>query len=430
MRGTVGSLMISRLAAAAVAVWLCGTGSAWAGGGMDLGSLQLILNGVCSLLGMTTCPQLPTITQVILELAALENSPPDLLRANSDIKICTVSGLPINGSINVPPCKAVVVDAVNRPASSPVGLSDLSALDPLAFISPLPGQGPALPVQPGTSGENSFFYAVATGANGQPDTLQLFYDYVPRTTAGQFVANVSLQLQVLNKDGSERWVQTTLTITANCTGSSSCSASTIASGDFLGTGTPQQYSGAQLGLNPQVFFGASPNSAVPHAILEVPVSLLVTGPAKPAQCGKAISAVSPDPTDCGNDPAYFGVTPAGASNGSTPGSPTGINQVSGLPTAFATNATGFSASVLKGAAVGIAPYAAPPCTAATCPSGTNPPPPAQSFFSSCASVASRPAVAAFFAMGTDGTTYISAPTIPQPPPSPGTTSPPPAKCPF
>src|SRR5215472_13490445 len=162
MRAWMGSSAISRFAGMAATLWVCGAGPAWAGGGMDLGGVQSLLNAICPYLGMTTCPQLPTITQAVLQVAALQNIAPDYLRADANVvKICTVSGRPLPGKIppiNVPPCDSVAISAINAPASSSVMLSDLT---PLGFISPLTGQGPAIPVPPGTSGENTFFYVVA-----------------------------------------------------------------------------------------------------------------------------------------------------------------------------------------------------------------------------------------------------------------------------
>ena len=44
MRRSVGfSKMISGVAGAVAALWLCGVGPAWAGGGMDAGSLLVLL---------------------------------------------------------------------------------------------------------------------------------------------------------------------------------------------------------------------------------------------------------------------------------------------------------------------------------------------------------------------------------------------------
>src|SRR5277367_4836770 len=81
------SSTFSRLAGALAALWLYGAGTAWAGDGADLASLNLLLStpttGLCAILNMTTCPQLPTITQAILEVAGLGNSPPEVLAAQN-----------------------------------------------------------------------------------------------------------------------------------------------------------------------------------------------------------------------------------------------------------------------------------------------------------------------------------------------------------
>src|SRR5262249_7442427 len=139
-----GYSTIPRIASVVTTIWLSSGGLAWAGdGGEDLGTVQTVLNLACSFtLGMTSCPQLPTITQVVLEFSALENLPPDSQR--SILSICTVSASP-------PPCQAIAVNAVTPPAPSSEDLP--SNLLPLAFISPpsnsplaVPGQ--AVPVPP------------------------------------------------------------------------------------------------------------------------------------------------------------------------------------------------------------------------------------------------------------------------------------------
>jgi hypothetical protein len=424
MRAWVGSLTISRLAAAVAAVWLCGAGSAWAGGGgADGGIVQPFLNGLCQFLGMTnmapSCPQLPRATQVILEYAALATAPPDFVRGPvGAIPTCSVAGDAGN------PCANNALNAVNRPVPAPIGLSDLANLTPLAFT--INKQGQAIPTEPGDPSAVSFLYAVTTttGVNEQPDTLQLFYDYPPLTSStfpsGNVVAQISLPLQVLSMtNGSERLVcgpqgcplsVATLQITA-C-GASCLSANVF--GNFSQT-TPM-LTAAALGIQSTVVFGSSPNSSKTHAIFEVQVPLLVTGPTSPAQCGKAIAAGTPDPADCGNDPAYFGVTPANATNGIATGSPTGINQITGLPTAFSTNDLGHTPAAL-GAPVGIAPSAAPACPGGkACPVTVPPALPPPSTFPFCASFSVKgvlnPAVAVFYAIGTDGAAYLSAPIVP------------------
>lgn len=432
MRGSVGSPRISYFIGAFAALWLS-AGPAWAGhGGGDAGVVQPALNTLCEFLGMpvSSCPQLPTVTQVILQYAALETSSPDFVRRPAKLgglAQCSIAGNDVpSGSFT--PCDANAINAVNRPVPSPIVLSALANLTPLAFT--VNKQGQAVPTQPSDPSAVGFFYAVTTttGANGQPDTLQLFYDYPPLTSStfatGQVVADISLPLQVLNADGSERLVcgaqgcpasVATLKIRAFCNGGPACLTATV-KGDFFGNGKFETPLAADLGLQVALVFSSSPNSKTIHAIFEVQAPLLVTGPTNSAQCGKAISAGTPDPTDCGNNPAYFGVTPANATNGIATGSPTGINQITGLPTAFSTNDLGFTPAFL-GAPVGVAPSAAPTCLNNSCPTPA-------STFPFCASFSVKgtlnPAVAAFFAIATDGTANVSAPLV----------QPPLAKCPF
>src|SRR6516225_9999209 len=161
MRGSVGYPQISRFAGTVAALWLCSAGPAWAGhGGGDVGSLQTTLNSVCTALQMASCPQLPTITQLALEIAGLENAPPQVVRFENGI----------------PP--TVAVYAVNPPAGFPFTQSNVT---PLAFISPPPGGGVVAQVtQPDDPSANSFFYAATDGAAGlPPTTLFLVYDYPP-----------------------------------------------------------------------------------------------------------------------------------------------------------------------------------------------------------------------------------------------------------
>jgi hypothetical protein len=359
---------------------------------MDAGFLQAnLLNPVCQVLGMTSCPQLPTVSQILIETSALENVAPNFIRGQiipvlgTTSDTCTVAG---NFGFDV--CDNVAINAVN-PLASSVNPSDLRNLTPLAFIGPTAGSAQAVPYPLGTLGLNSFFYAVASEANGQPTALSLFYDYRPLTpmtfTKGQQVAAISLPLVIRKSDGSEQPVTTTLQISATCTGGTSCLTAT-AIGNFQGNGT-QKRSPGDLGITVTLDFSTG------HALFQVQAPLIVTGT---------------------NDPAYFGVVPPGATNPLTPvGSQTSVNQASGLPTAFSTDVPGFPTAFLRGATDGIAPDAAPLCTAATCP---NPPPttPPTTAFGFCASFLAtggttslNPAVAAFLGIGTDGTTYVSSP---------------------
>jgi hypothetical protein len=256
------------------------------------------------------------------------------------------------------------VNAVNPPAPLPITLSD-NNLNPLAFISRQPA---ATPTQPGDPAANSFFYAVANQQDGLSDTLTLFYDYPPQTNSnfskGQNVANISLPFGVI-VGTTERFVPATLQISATCSGGSQCLTANVV-GDFAGSesGTPQTYLATDLGVNLEFQF-------TQHAIFKVQTPLLVTPP---------------------TDGAYFGV-----------------NQLSGLPAAFATPGVGFAAAKLNGALVGIVPYASPQ----TNPNAKKNAIPNLSFCASFSTGSSGggtvPAIAAFLAIGTDGTTYASAP---------------------
>src|SRR5262249_29695095 len=135
MRTSFGSSIISRFASAAAALWLCGAGMAWAGGGGEsLITVQAVIgpvdgsSGFCHMLGMgtsfqngTTCPQLPTFTQAILEAAGLANSPPEMVAAQN--------GLPPGSNVYATNPAALPTDI---PVNSKTGLATL----PLATTSP------------------------------------------------------------------------------------------------------------------------------------------------------------------------------------------------------------------------------------------------------------------------------------------------------
>jgi len=383
MRDSVRSSAITRFAGVITAAWLCGMASAWAGtSGSDTG-LQQVLNDVCGDVGISTtsCPHMPTATQAILQMSGLTNAAPDFVRgpqgpvvASGFSALCTVSG---SGGLNVCSQKNAI-NAVNPSAASP----DLSNLTPLAFTTV---KGQAVPVPFGTKGADSFFYAVAApDQNGEPNTLTVVFDYPTLTsssfTKGQVVGNVSLPLQVLNNDGTERPIcgatgcpasLATLQITA-CSSGPGCVNGLAANvtGDFSTPGTIITMSASQLNIGVSVSSGPSPNSSRSHFILEVQVPLLIT---------------------LGNDPAYFGVVPSGMIP---------VNELSGLPTAFTAE--------LK-PTFGVTPQAAPTCSG-PCPSTTF-----TSTFPFCASFAGNgggplnPAVATFVTLGTDATTYVSSP---------------------
>jgi hypothetical protein len=388
-------LTISRLVGAAAALWLCVAGSAWAGGSADSGSVQSLLDSVCGSVGLNVgqspfCPQLPTVSQGVLEIAALLNLRPEATRV--DVAVPGTS-----------------VYAGNTTAQSPLSLSGLT---PLAFVGALTGTGQATPTQVYDPKANSFFYAVATfgtvGGVSQPQTLNLIYDYLLRTTptfvAGHVVAKLSLPLVVLKPDGSELVVcgaqgcpasTATLTITATCASGPACLKGEV-SGDFNGAGAQQSYNAADLGVTFSAAFGKSLLSPVPHATFAVQLPLVVTNL---------------------NDPPYF--------NGF-------LNPLTGSP-AFANDQVGYVAPVLgAGMSVGVPPYAGPPCANSSGTACPAPPAPAPlSSYGFCASFANNftgpigkpaPAAAAFVQLGLDGEVLASAPL-----PSAGSSLP---QCPF
>jgi hypothetical protein len=387
-------LKIPRLIGAAAAIWLCGAGSASAGdGGADAGTIQTFLNSVCGALNIASCPQLPTVSQGVLEVAELAYARPEAIRRSQNIP---------PGSVfagNPPPIPAAPVVPVVLPVTS-LAFSNL-ALTPLAFISASTHAGFAMPTQLYDPAADTFFSAVTIFGTvqgvPQPQVLNLFYDDLSRSnrafTNGQLAALFSLPLVVLNRDGTERPVMTELSITSCANGPASCFIAS-AIGDFLGNGTQQTQNGGDIGVNFALVFGASPTSKDSHAIFEIQVPLVVTN---------------------ANDPVYFSFTSPQAN-------------IIGSVT-FSVDDVGFTptkAGILpSGASIGIAPYPAPTTTVPI------PPGPATSTFGFCANLPDNsngpharlhPAVATFLGIATDGETLASTPL--------GASSMPTLQCPF
>jgi hypothetical protein len=308
----LGSFTLPRLARAVAVLWLSCAGPAWAGdGGGDLGTLNSSLRTLCNttfpMLGVTLpfCPQAPTITQGVLQLAAWRVVPTEMISATNNIPL----GERVNaGNPSIPPVK-------NPPpiTTFPVrgtALSDLLAnLTPLAFISSSPG--PAKATQLYNTDADIFFYAVASQTqSNQPDTLYLLYDDTAQTNAnlmlGQLVAEFSLPLTVLSSNGvTERQVPATLQFRVTHAGD--CSTSTVV-GDFSGASSGSQtLMAAQIGVNCAVVFAPSPLSTKSHAIFEVAVPLIVTNATDPLYFSNPIVSVgSPFTAD------EIGFTPAPA----------------------------------------------------------------------------------------------------------------------
>jgi hypothetical protein len=434
MRG-FGFLTISRLAGAFAAIWLCCTGSAWAGGGGvgSVESTQGILgangsSGLCHLLGMTSCPQLPTLTQLVLQFAALQNAPPDTVRGPfgppPNLKVgvgglgtngpnCSVAGNYLDPTTQklLPPCnQTAAISSINPPLSSaapPTLPLDPSSLALELGFKGVSLQGTAVPVPAGGTPSSYFTAVTSAEAGGQLDTLNLYYQYPLASTTfpkGQQVAAVSFPEAILNSDGTETPIIATLQLNATCTGGTSCLTATVL-GTFSGNAT-QKVSPDSLGVK----WTLTPTQ--PLATLLVQVPLLVT---------------------LANDEAYFGVVPDGATvvigfnPDGTPktapnpsiGSPTNppINQVSGIPTAFTEDALPQVTSIKGVTVAGIPPYAAPEAPAGTAASSLT-----TSSYGFCASFwessgatkTLNPAVAAFASVGTNGTAYSSSSISAQP----------------
>jgi hypothetical protein len=400
MRMSIRSSTTSLLAGVTATLWLCG--AAWAGdGGEDLGGLNAFLTDtLCPMLGLSTtsCPKLPTISQAVLEIAALENAPPGIVSALNNIAYGNHpdAGNPAAGN-------SVVLPPIEFPLTLTTLPDLLASLRPLAFISVPYDVGPATVTQPNNPTADTFLYAVASGSGEvvlnnlpAPDTLYLFYDDTQRTNKNlperRVVAEFSLPLIVLNTDSTERPVLVTLQFSSPGAGSQPCSGATV-QGDFVGNGTTQTKNATDIGLNCAVVFAPSPNSAWPHAIFQLQVPLLVTQ---------------------ATDPAYFRFVHTGR--------PGPISLL--IPTAFVVDDAGFTPTpgILGplGKSIGIGPSAAPQCNGTTCPAPpANPPTPT---YPLCANLPANhnklapiPAVAAFYAIATDGETLLSAPIVPSSP---------------
>jgi hypothetical protein len=385
------------------------------GGGPDFIGIENFIASICSMLNISSsfCPTVPTVSQGILELAALHDSTPEAVRSEFAIPVA-----PYVDAANPsrPPAKAQAtcakppcVDPLN-PFTLPIDPSVLSTLRPLAFVSAATTSGTATPTQLYDPDANIFFYAVggrsstSTVTSTEPDTLLLFYEDLKRDNKtfkpGQTVASFSLPLMVLNSDFSERAVSAVLQLKSSSNKAPDCSASTV-TGNFLGTVDPKgnpilsTVNPTEIGVGCAVAFGATPMSSHPHAVFEVSVPLLIT--------------IETDYIVVNN---HYGFYPGMA--GQSAGDP------------FAADLYGFQPTSCPGPScilgndplpsIGIAPSAGPlgPAVTASSPPAT---------YSLCANLPTKgpfapplPAVAAFYAIAGNGAdVLVSAPLAPTPP---------------
>jgi hypothetical protein len=366
----------SRIVVGAVAaLWLCAGQPARAGdGGNDLAGLQTYINDVCGFFGLSTCPQVPTISQAVLQIAAFVDIAPEAVRSSSRFAV-PVGPYVDAGNPSRPPAvncsSSPCTDPLNPVTGLPVDPGVLSSLRPLAFIGASSSSGAATATQLYDPSATAFLYAVggaSTAGTSQPDTVVLFYDDPTRTnplSPGQVAAKISLPLTVLNKDGTERPLPATLQYQVPATGAAPCSASTI-TGNFSGNGT-QTLSPAKIGVNCAVVFAKSPVSGFSHAIFEVTVPMLITPSTDPA-----ITAGSP----IGFGAPFFG---------------------------------DYGFTFASGKSIGIGPNAAP----------FGPPATTSATYALCASLPTNaggntllPSIAAFYAIAGDGEVLVSAPLAP------------------
>jgi hypothetical protein len=406
MRSTACPIMPRLMMALLAASLCCCPGAARAGdGGSDAGTIQSFLNVICGNLGISTCPQLPTVTQGTLEIAGLAYARPEAIRRSQNVSPGSVF------ASNPPPIPGNPVTPVTLPVS-PSAFSNLQ-LTPLAFVSPVFGPASkANAFAPATQlfdeKASSFLYGVTTygnvGGNPQPQVLNLFYDDLSRNAPiflkGQEVAKISIPLVVYDSNActtnptagcTQTEVMTILDVRATCTGGPNClTAYAIANFSAFGTPKcsslvgPQACTAADLGVSFALVFGASPTSPIPHAIFEVQAPLIVT---------------------VANDPLHFNAffnSPQGNLS---------------IPATFGNEGLGSPLAFLPGKVVGVATYPAPvTVTGATAAN-----------FGFCASLPDNlgvlhAAVAAFIDIATDGEALTSAPI--------GASTNPTLQCPF
>lgn len=419
MRLSIGSLHIFRFAAALAALSLCGAGAAWAGDGADLGSLQALLSGtggLCQIFKIPTasCPQVPTVTQGVLEVAGLGNNLPEMVRAQNSIPpgASVTAGNPAALPADIPVDSTTGLATLPLATTTPNTSDILATLTPLAFISQSSGTAKATQLYNPNAG--TFLYAVGVstlvpgGVPGpgnltDPDTAYFFYDDLSRTnktfTSGQIIGKFSLPLAVLN-NGAETAIMTTLQVKYVCNGGT-CGPQAQAVG---GIGTSHNpVAASQLGISFALVWStspAAPNST--HAIFEWGIPLVVTGacqaPVPPGVCLSGQRAPGPN-----TDPAYFYSLLNGVENPVNTGVYTAFtfDDLGGMPTQ--------SGILPMGASIGLAPSAGPfgppPATGASAP------------FALCANLpvgnangqAPIPSVGAYYAMATSGEMFLSAP---------------------
>jgi hypothetical protein len=214
-------------------------------GGESLPQAQALLDATCRMVGITNCPQLPTVNQVVVEIAALDNTSPGAVRSEPQFGLMFPPGLAVDG-----------------------GSHGTSSNIPLAFISPPNKTGTPIPTVPSDPAANSLILATNTGG-----TLDLNFSYLARTnsvfTAGQDVADITLPFVESDANGNPFGGLSAI-FHISATGGTNVTAQVI--GDFTGAGTgpPQIYTPSQLGMTFSIDFSSG------HEVLDVTAPLLIT----------------------------------------------------------------------------------------------------------------------------------------------------------
>jgi hypothetical protein len=351
IRRSTSARLIGALAALSLSA-----GSAWAGGGGQdaAANLQANLSALCNLFSMT-CPTFTPLTQLVLQVAALENSTPDTVRFQNGV----VSTAAINAVD--PPAGTTITS--RAPDGAPGSATQPSNIAPLAFVS---GEV----TERGNPDATSFFYAATngnppngTGATGA-SAISLVFDAPPLLNNSVFAKNQPIATftipLVISNNGTEFPAQTTIQIVGGtgCGKASPCFAAT-ATGTSGAPGNFGPVDPAKLGLTVTFQFLPSENRSTPHAVFIVTAPLLVMQK---------------------TDPAYFTTSPVYGSL---------LNLL--VFASFGTTDQVPLAQKFLGLPIGFGPVAAPVCASIT--DGQK----------------LQPAVGAYLSISTASTTYLSAP---------------------
>jgi hypothetical protein len=251
MRRTGSTSTKAAFVGAAFSTWVIFCGAAQAGGaGADLAGAQSALDGVCSTFGVTSCPQLPTLNQLVIENSAIGGQSPDEVRS--------LQHIPPGGAID---------------AGTQVFADGTNVSNPLAFISPSNKTGQPIPTQPNNPAANAFLSATTSmdPSTGLPSTLNLVFEYKPRTIAtfsnGQDVGDITLPFAVVDAMGG---VHEPIPLTVQIRGNGK-NAGTGVDTDAIGDleGTPSQiFKLSELGMNSSLDFSQG------HEIFSLDVPLI------------------------------------------------------------------------------------------------------------------------------------------------------------